>query len=249
MMSKVVEIEELSAIRGNKPKVITGFAGSGFIGNTAAMYIARDKGYKLRAYVKSQLIPPMMLLIDGEPTHPFRIYGDEKNELLFVVSAVLLDSESAWSVGLKLMEWLGRLGAREIVSIEGMPFTIPAEERPIFGFSVPGRDLTRYGVRPINDGGVSGLSAVMLEESMKQRIPWVALLVPTPITSTIDYGGTSLVIEVLNKMFKLGVDPSPLRRSEEMIRQRVERGARERPRGFLGSLGRKRTPDSGDTGA
>lgn len=248
-MSEVVEIEEVSAIKRNKPKVITGFAGAGFIGNTAAMYIVRNKGYKLRAYVKSQLIPPMMLLIDGEPTHPFRIYGDEKNELLFVISAALLETECAWSVGLKLMEWLRKLGVREIVSIEGMPFTVPAEERPIFGFSVPDRDLTRYGVRSLNEGGVSGLSAVMFEESIKQRIPWVALLVPTPITSTIDYGGTSLVIEVLNKMFKLGVDPSPLRRSEEMIRQRVERVTRERPRGFLDSLRRKRNPDSGETGA
>jgi len=41
-------------------------------------------------------------------------------------------------------------------------------------------------------------------------------------------------------MYKLGVDPSPLRKSEEMIRQTVERRRAERPRGLLDSLRRRR---------
>jgi predicted ATP-grasp superfamily ATP-dependent carboligase len=248
-MSKSVDVVEVNPIKKNKPSVVLGFSGAGFVGNTAGMYISRSKGYKMLAYLKSHLIPPMMLLIDGEPTHPFRIYGDEKNELLFVVSAVMIELENAWPIGLKLMEWLRDLGCREFVSIEGMPFTIPAEERPIFGFTIPERNLAPYGVRPINEGGVSGVSAVMLEEAIKHRIPWVTILVPTPITAAIDYGGASSAVEVLNKMYKLGVDPSPLQRSEEMIRQRVEMSRREQPRGFLDSFRRRRPQGSGAAGS
>lgn len=247
-MSKSVDVVEVGPIERNKPSVVLGFSGAGFVGNTAGMYISRSKGYKMLAYMKSQLIPPMMLLIDGEPAHPIRIYGDEKNELIFVVSAVMIAPENAWPIGLKLMEWLRDLGSKEFVSIEGMPFTIQAEERPIFGFTIPERDLAPYGVRPINEGGVSGVSAVMLEEAMKHGIPWATVLVPTPITAAIDYGGASFAVDVLNKMYKLGVDPSPLRRSEEMIRQRVEMGRREKPRGFLGSL-RRRPRGSGAAGS
>lgn len=239
-MSADVNIVEVGKIKKGKPNVVTGFAGPGFIGNTAAMFIARTKGFKMLAHVESHLIPPMMLLIDGEVTPALRIYGDEDNELLLVVSAVLVTPENAWPLGFELIRWLRKVGAREIIAIEGMPFTIPAQERPIFGFGVPYRDLAEHGVRPINEGGVSGLNAVMLGESMKRGLPWVTLLVPTPITSAIDYGGASHVIDVLNKMYKLGVDPSPLRKSEEMIRQTVERRRAERPRGLLDSLRRRR---------
>lgn len=248
-MSKSVEIVEVSQIKEDKPSVVLGFSGPGFVGNTAGTYISRTKGYEMLAYMKSQLIPPMMLLIDGELSHPIRIYGDGEKGLLFVVSTVMIDPENAWPVGLKLMEWLRDLGSKEFVSIEGMPFTIQAEERPIFGFAIPERNLAPYGVRPINEGGISGVSAVMLEEAMKHGIPWVTVLVPTPITATIDYGGAGSAVEVLNKMYKLGVDPSPLQRSEEMMRQRVERGRREQPRGFLDSLRRRWPLGSGATGS
>ncbi len=89
----------------------------------------------------------------------------------------------------------------------------------------------------------------MLEEAMKHGIPWATILVPTPITAAIDYGGASSAVEVLNKMFKLGVDTSPLQRSEEMIRQRVEMSRREQPRGLLGSLRRRRPQGSGAAGS
>lgn len=231
-----VEIVEVGSFKRNRPKVITGFAGAGFVGNTAIMHIVREKGLKLRAQVRSHMIPAMMLLVDGEPTHPFRIYGDEGGELLFVSNAVLISPENAWPLGLKLMEWLTKAGVREIVAIEGMPFAIQPGERPIYGFGVPARDLNQFGVSPIREGGVSGLNAVMLEESMKQSIPFVTLMVPTPFASAIDYGAAIPVVEVLNKMFKLGVDVTTLKERAEMVRKSLERTGAVRRRGFLSSL-------------
>lgn len=243
-MSRDVEIIEISPVKRKKYTVITGFTGSGFIGNTALMYVVRNKRFKMRAQVRSELIPPMMLIIDGEPVPVFRIYSDDKDELLFVMSEALIIADNTWLIGIRLMEWLREKGVKEIVSIEGMPFGTTSEKRLVFGFSLPERNLASYDVRATREGGVSGLNAVMLEESMKERIPWVTIFVPTPHSQTIDYGGAAVVIEVLNKMFKLGVDPAPLKRSADMRRQMQERLRGEEKRGFLDSL-RRRRPDSG----
>lgn len=244
-MSSNVEIVEVSPLKKKKRTVITGFTGPGFIGNTALMYIVRNKGLKLRVLLRSHLIPPIMLLIEGRPTPAFRIYCDEKDELLFLISDAMIAAENAWPIGIRLTEWLRDKGVREIVSIEGLPFGTPSEERTIFGFSTPYRDLRQYDIRLTSEGGVSGLSAVMLDESLRNELPWVSLFVYTSLVSVIDYGGAAAIIQALNRMFKLGVDVEPLEKSDEVRRQMIERSRGRGSRGFLSSLRRRFPSDSG----
>jgi predicted ATP-grasp superfamily ATP-dependent carboligase len=125
-----------------------------------------------------------------------------------------------------------------------MPFATPEGERPIFGFSSSGRDFSKVGVRPTNEGGISGLNAVLLDEALKHNVPWTTLLVPTGLSQTIDYGGAADLIEALNRMLKLGVDTALLRQNDDFIRKAVERARGGEQRGLLGGLLRRR-PDSG----
>ncbi len=243
-MSDKVDIVEISPVKKNKPTAIIGFAGPGYIGNTALMYIVRNKKFPQKAQVKSHLLPPMMLLIEGTPSPVFRIYADDKDEILFVMSEAMITNENAWPIGIKVMEWLGEKGVKEIISLEGLPFGSIGEKRPIFGYSTPQRDLAKYGVQPTTEGGISGLNAVMLDESMRRGVSWVSIFVPTSQPQTIDYGAIADVIGVLNKMFKLGVDTGPLQKGEEMRRQMLEKVAKGGQKGFLSSL-RRRIPDSG----
>ena len=246
-MSESVDIIEVSPIKRNKPSVITGFAGAGFVGNTAVSHIIREKGYKLKSQLRSHLIPAMILFEDGRPVYPFRIYGDEEGKLLFVTSAVLITPENSWMIGLKLVEYLKKFGVSEYVAVEGMPLGLQMETRPVYGFTMPERDISQYGVIAIRDAGVSGLNAVMLEEALKTRLPWTALLIPTPFASAIDYGAAIPIIKALDKMFKLDVDVGDLERRVEMIRKTAEK--ERRGGGFLGSLFGRRPSGSGDSGA
>jgi predicted ATP-grasp superfamily ATP-dependent carboligase len=242
-MSSTVEIVEISTVKLNKPTVVTGFTGPGFIGNTALMYIVKQKKFPQVAQVKSHLLPPMMLLIEGKPIPVFRIYSDEKNETLFVISEALITAENAWPIGINLMEWLREKGMEEIIFTEGMPFMTPEGERPIFGFNSEGDDLSPFGVRPTTEGGISGLNAVLLEEALKHNLSWTALLVPTGQAQTIDYGGAADLIEVLNLKFKFDVDTSLLKQSDDFRRRAMERVRGREQKGFLGGL-RRRRPDS-----
>ncbi|MCW3992079.1 MAG: PAC2 family protein [Candidatus Bathyarchaeota archaeon] len=235
-----VEIVETAPFREEKTTVVTGFAGPGFIGSTALMYIVRNRGLRQRAYVRTQLVPPMMLLIDGQPKHALRIYGGEKESPLMVVSEALISGESCWRLGAKLMEWLSEKGASAVVSIEALPYSPPSMERVVFGFSTPRRDLPNFGVQTTREGVVSGMNACLLEECLRRDISWTSLFVGTNIVSGIDHGGTAAAIEVLNKMFGLAVDAAPLKQRGEMIRQMAERRTKAEAGGFLGSLRRRR---------
>jgi predicted ATP-grasp superfamily ATP-dependent carboligase len=137
------------------------------------------------------------------------------------------------------MEWLLENGAKDFVCIEAMPMPQQLKENPVYGFSIPERELIKFGARPLTEGGVSGLNAVLMEEALKRDLPWTTLLIPTSFISSIDYAGATSVISVLNKMYKLGVDITPLKRSIEM-REEISKKARvEEKRGLLSSLRRR----------
>jgi len=234
-VSGVVDIVETMPLKRDGWRVITGFAGPGFAANSALMYIIRNKGFKLRAYVRSHLIPPMMLLIDGEPAQALRIYSNEEEDLLLITCETLIMNENAWPISFKLVEWLRGKGAKEFVFIEGIPFQSPTKERVIVGFS-SGRELTQYGIQPAKEAAITGLNASMLDACLTQKAEWTSLLVPINLITTIDYGGAVAVIDVLNKMFKMGVDAAPLRQRDEMIQRAAGRQATKGGRGLFGSL-------------
>lgn len=238
-MSENIFINEVNPLKKTRPSVIFAFSGPGFIGNTALMYIVRNKNFELKAEVRSKLLPPTILLMEGKPIHPFRVYSDGKDELLVVVSEALVTPESSWDIGAKLMEWLLEKGAKDFVCIEAMPMPQQLKENPVFGFSIPDREIVKFGARPLTEGGVSGLNAVLMEEAMRQELPWTTLLIPTSLVSSIDYAGATSLIGVLNKMFKLGVDVSPLKRSMEMRDEISQKAGAEEKRGLLSSLRRR----------
>jgi predicted ATP-grasp superfamily ATP-dependent carboligase len=239
-MSKDVIIEEITSLNKVKHTVLCGFSGPGFLGNTALMYITRSKNFELKARVRSRLLPPSVILFEGRPINPFRIYSDD-NGMLLVVSEARISPENSWTLGLKLMEWLLVQGVKEFLTIEPMVINTALREIPVYGFSVPSRDLTEYGVKPLTEGGVSGLNAVLFEEAFERHIPWTTFVVPTRLASYVDYVGAAAIIEVLNRMFKLGVDVSLLTRSDEIRQQLTEQmRPQEERRGFLDSLRRRR---------
>jgi len=240
VVSSRIDIVETIPLERGRPTVVMGFAGPGFIGSTALMYIARSKELRQRAYVRSQLLPPMMLLINGRPTPSFRIYSGERDDLLLVTSEALIPAESSWPLSLKLMKWLEDKGAKKFIAIEGLPSRALPRERVVLGFSTDGEDLSKFGVPPTKEGAISGMNACILEECLRRRLSWTSLFVPTSLVSVIDFGGSAAVIEVLNRMFKLGVDASPLKQRAETMQKMAERQMKEEPRGFLGGLRKRR---------
>lgn len=238
LQEDVVEIVETLPVKKGVPAVIFGFAGPGFIGNTAVMYVVRNKGFRQRAHLRSNLVPPMMLVLDGRPEHSMRIYSSEKEDVLLAASELMFTTKDTWRVGERLMDWLVSKGVKDYISIEGMPFASPTKERTVLGFSTEG-DPSKHGVQTIKEGAVTGLNACLLELCMSRKLPWTSLLVPTNLLSAVDYGGTAAAIEVLNRMFKFGMDAEPLKQRDEMLRQAFEKQAKSKPSGFLGSLGRR----------
>lgn len=235
LLMSSIEIVELAEVPEKKRLAVTGFAGPGSIGNTALMHMVRAEGYKQVAYVHGDVMPPMMILVRGEPRHGFRVYADHEDELLLLVTEAMLSTESAWAVGRELMRWLGEKGVEEIIALEGFPFTQMGGRT--FGFTTGGRDLQGVGVQPLSEGAIPGVNASLLEASVKQEVDWTSVFVPTQIIGGVDYRGAADAVQVLNRMLGLDVDAEQLNvMSERMAKAARTMQQRQQKKGGL--LGR-----------
>lgn len=152
-----LEIIELFDIPKKKRTVITGYAGAGYIGNTALMHVVRKKGLKQVAYLHGNKMPPIMVLENGSPKHSFRIYTDQSDDTLFLVTEAMISDDSAWLIGQEVVKWLKGKGLKEIISFEGFPFAQTGEN--VFGFTTSGKNLQEYGIQPLGQGAISGVIA------------------------------------------------------------------------------------------
>jgi predicted ATP-grasp superfamily ATP-dependent carboligase len=230
-----IEIVEIAEIPVKKRTVVTGFAGAGFVSNTALMYIARSKGFKLVGHLHSNLMPALMILVEGKPRHSFRIYTDASDDIMFLVTESLLSTEPAWTIGQELMAWLKKKGLKEILTFEGFPFS----QKDIFGYTTGDKVLQNYGIQPIAEGAVSGVNAVLMDESMKEGVDLTTVFIPTRSINSIDYHGVLDTIQVLNTMFKLDVDTTELSRmAENMDKAAAQQRPPQQQRrgGFLGRI-------------
>ena len=225
MSLKAVEIIETSPIKKGDYKILLGFAGAGFIGNNATMYAIRSKGFKQVAHLKSNHIPPMTLIVNGNPMQSFRVYLDENDGIIFVVTESLIPNEGCRPIARELLEWLKLKGAKEIYSIEGLPFSNVSSEIKALVYSNK-IDLMKLGYPSLKEGALSGVTSCIMDQCLEEGFPFACFFVPTIKLTSIDYTGSVNAIDILNKLFKLGVDPSPLKEVDQSKRPT------EKPSGF-----------------
>ena len=207
-------VVETAPVKSREYRAIFGLAGAGFIGSSSVMFSVRAKGFPKVADVISNNIPPMTLISNGEPIHSFRIYLAEEERLLFVVTESLVPAEGCLPIAEALLKYLKEKNTKEIYAIEGLPFsTISPEVKGLI--YVNKMDPSRFDYPVIREGAVSGINSCILENCVENKFPYACLFIPTTKLTSIDYTGSAEAVEIINKLFKLGVDPSPLRGSDD----------------------------------
>ena len=207
-------VVETAPVKGGEYNAILGLAGAGFIGSSSVGFSVRAKGFPKVAYVRSNHIPPMTLISNGEPIQSFRIHVDEEDRLLFVVTESLVPAEGCWPIAEAILKYLRDKNTREIYAIEGLPFSVISSEVKALVYANK-MDPGRFGYPVLREGAVSGINSCILEDCVENKFPYACLLIPTTKLTSIDYTGSAEAVEIINKLFKLGVDPSPLRGSDE----------------------------------
>ncbi len=199
--------------------VLMGFPGSGLVGSIALQYMVDQLEFAQIGSMNSKYFPPLAMMNRGVINVPVRIY--EKNTIAAIVADIPIHPMICYEVANGIMDWLMPFKVREVVTIAGIITNEP--EKRVFGVATSDEALPRIQentiILPI--GSISGIASSILTECKVRDIHAYGLLGET--INAPDPRASAAAIEVLNKMFDLGLDVQPLLEQAEEIESTMQK--------------------------
>ena len=206
-----------------KRTIIVGFPGVGLCGTIAAKYIIKALNLEVIGYIRSPLIPPVAVFMDGILAYPYRIYGDlktDEHDIIVLIGESPAPPQAYYYLANAVLDWAEKYGnASEIICLDGFVDQSTDGEPKIYIVAEPDlRDkLEKMKFERPSTGYIGGLSGAILNESILREIDGYAFLVstqghyPDPI-------GAAKLIEVINNLKGVKIDTQPLIKDGERIK-------------------------------
>jgi len=206
-------------IPDNNAAVLMGFPGSGLVGTIALQYMVDQLEFELIGTMTSKFFPPLAMMNKGVINDPVRIYM--KKDVAAIVADIPIHPMICYEIANGLLDWLVAFKPKEVVTIAGIITNEP--EKRVFGVATTAEALQRIQeytlILPI--GSISGIASSILTECKIRGIPGYGLLGET--VNAPDPRASAATIEVLNKMYNLGLDVKPLIEQAVEIEQNMQK--------------------------
>jgi uncharacterized protein len=203
--------------------VLMGFPGSGLVGTIALQYMVDQLEFEQVGTMTSRYFPPLAMMNKGVINDPVRLYM--KNDITAIVADIPIHPMICYEISTGILDWLAPFKPKEVLTIAGI-VTNESEKR-VFGVATTAEALQRIQdhtlVLPI--GSISGIASSILTGCKIRGIPGFGLLGET--INAPDPRSSAATIEVLNKMYNLGLDVKPLLEQADEIEQSMHKISEE----------------------
>ncbi|UCG03046.1 MAG: proteasome assembly chaperone family protein [Candidatus Heimdallarchaeota archaeon] len=195
--------------------IAAGFPGHGLVGNIAAKHMIKELELEWIGSIRSPLIPPVSVFIDGVLAYPYRIYGSKERQIVILIGESPCPPQAYYYLANAVLEWAISIGTKQVICLDGF-VADPRDEKAdnVFLVAEPqvyeeNEDLMKFGFPKPHTGFISGLSGAIMNEALLTRIKGFTLLtsVSTPYP---DPGGAAKLIDAMNLIKNLEIDTSRL---------------------------------------
>lgn len=201
--------------------MIFGFPDVGLVGVIAASHLISEiKDLEEVAYVESTLLPPMIVLHDGLPHSPLRIFGNQN--ILLAVSEIPISADVIYPIMYALIDWGKNKKVKMMISLSGIPIQNrqDTEELKVFA-AASNADMLKSAqdksIDILKEGYMVGPQAIILQRCANLGLPAIALLAQC----FFNYPDPEAAAEVLKKLSDIThmkIDVSQLLEKGEEIR-------------------------------
>ncbi|MFP3277959.1 MAG: PAC2 family protein [Candidatus Micrarchaeota archaeon] len=217
----MIGIKFFEEINLNGYILIEGFPGAGLVGAMANSYMIEKLGMKYVGYIDSESFPPIAVIHNAVPMFPVRIYADKDRKILAMISEFTIQTELVHELGYELIDFVRKTGIKAIVSIGGIPAEKPSNDAFIVSTNENIlKNAIAAGIKPIEDGVVAGVSAVLLANSSVLDIPIIDLLVEVNPEIT-DPKYAEIALSSLKKIINLDIDLSELEKETKIVEAKI----------------------------
>lgn len=202
------------------PTIVEGFPGYGLIGTITTEFLIGQLKAQLIGRIHLDDIPAMVAIHDGKVIYPVGIYHAKKENLV-IIHVVTNVQGQEWKVAKAVADVAKQLGAKELISVEGVAAPKPSVNTSTFYYSnmpVNQKRFEKIKVQKLKEGVIVGVTGALLVE---RCCPVSAVFVETQ-TGLPDSKAAAEVIKVLDKYLHLKVDPAPLYEQAQKFEEKLK---------------------------
>ena len=216
------------------PIIVEGFPGFGLVGTIASEFLISHLNCEKIGSCYFEDLPATIAIHGGDIINPVSIYYNKKYNLV-IIHSISGAQGIEWKAADVVIDVCKQLGAKEIVSLEGVGAAgmEEAEETDsdsgAFFYSsckTCSKKLKLLGVEQLGEGIIMGVTSALI---LKTDIPMTCLFAETH-SNLPDSKAAARVIEVLDKYLGLQVDYKPLLKQaekfEEKLKTLLEKGSK-----------------------
>lgn len=218
-MSPQIRIVEKNAIPFGAA-MLYGIPDVGLVGLIATSYVISELNLTEVAHVDSDLLPPVVILHDGLPHAPLRIFSN--GSLIAAISELAIPTKGIHQIMRALTEWSKNKGAKLTISMGGIPTPERQDiaEPKVYGAaSTPEliQMLQNKNIEILKEGFMVGPQALVMRYCAEINVPAITLLAQS-FYNYPDPEAAAAVIRELNNILGLKVDVTKLLEKGEEIR-------------------------------
>jgi uncharacterized protein len=218
-LSELVKIVEKKPIPSEATMLI-GLPDVGLVGLIATSYLISELDLEEIAYMDSDLLPPVVVLHEGLPHAPLRIYGNK--DFIAVISELAIPVKALHTVMRTLVDWGQTKKVKMMVAMGGIPIENrqAITEPKVYGAASSKELLDILGKKELsilNEGYMVGPQALAMRYSVEKKISAIALLAQS-FYNYPDPEAAAMTLKELSKITEIKIDISKLLEQGEEIR-------------------------------
>lgn len=201
--------------------LIEAFPGAGLVGPMAGSYLIEKLKMEYIGHIESDFFPPIAAIHNSVPMFPARIYKNDKYKFVLFISEFTIPSNLISQLTAEILAFVRKNYIARIISVGAMPSQKPTDK--IYLTSTDQSMLKRalkIGIKPIAEGVVAGVSAVLLVNAAEYKIPTFDILVEVDPT-IMDPKYAELAIKGLNQMLDIDIDLSELDKEAKAVEAKI----------------------------
>ena len=217
-----IEIRIVKRVKLKNPTLIEGLPGLGLVGTIAASYLVEKLNMDLLGYIRSPSFPPLVAIHDFTPMYPVRLYYSKKHNLIVLLSEFIIPMNLVVEFSEAVLKFCEEVNISRIISLGSI--TIRGEQDTVYSITTDqkiAKRLLDLGVELIKEGATTGVTAILLAESVYRKIPTTSLLAEAH-AEYADPRGASMVLRVTKDILGIEMNLKELEKEARIIEKKMK---------------------------
>lgn len=210
--------------------LVVAFPTVGIVSSIAGRYIIDSLKLEEIGTIHSRYFMPTTVIHKGVPSPPVRIYTGKKicgleglcDQLTVIISEFMPPMDLIKPLVDKIFAWSEKKGCKIIITLEGLHTTNLKQTKTYGIATTPAmkKILQKYSIEEIKEGMITGDTGVFLYDGVRLKRDVICLLADAQ-TAFPDSRAAGLLIENLNKLLGVKINPEPLYKDADEIEKRI----------------------------